>query len=360
MKKFLRQEVKKKKVNSKKMMRESKEEIVVDFSSSFSPLKSESGSNNNNINNNLRQRRESEASTGGVGMGGEYWKTALTNDLNMQREKEKEKESLWEKVKDTLKYDKEKRREGVYVVLVVLVLMLKVYFSKVSNSMTLLASATFSAIHPFSFLVSLLTCSYHKKSVGWEYSYGWERMQVLLSFSSLLSLSILSLYLFFEGVERVLEVEASFVHSEFVFFLSLSSFFLHLVSSSFLLPLPFSLSSSPPSPLSPSREDLLSSSPPKRATASLFLEKSTLQKWFNWNRILRGDISADFVAVLSGLVVKEKGWFFVDNLAGFYIGSPFSFLPFSPLLFFFSFLCVSSFLLFFSCHNSLFYCSKKW
>ena len=91
--------------------------------------------------------------------------------------------------------------------------LVELVYSKWANSLALVASAFFDLTDAAVLLVGVWGKTLSKdRRPTLIYSYGFERYEVILKFGAASYFAFVCLWIFFEGVERILEVEPTFIH----------------------------------------------------------------------------------------------------------------------------------------------------
>lgn len=107
--------------------------------------------------------------------------------------------------------------------------IVELIYSKWANSLALVASAFFDMVDA----VVLLVGAWGKAVVrankaNFMHSYGFERFEVLVRFGSATYLVFVCLWVFFEGIERILEVEPTFIHGSYLIKVGLAGIVLQI------------------------------------------------------------------------------------------------------------------------------------
>jgi zinc transporter 5/7 len=105
----------------------------------------------------------------------------------------------------TLNIDRNARRLVVMCVVLFLVACVEMHFAYHGESLALLATAHYTLFDVMALSVSFIGLIATKQRPSLVYSYGYDRLEVLLGFAAGTYLIFVSLYVFFEAFERLLE-----------------------------------------------------------------------------------------------------------------------------------------------------------
>ena len=242
-------------------------------------------------------------------------------DIEKGKMKGKGNQSLLKNMKTAIINDRETKKVFIYVVLLFINIFMKLYYSAKSNSIAFLASAAYTCIDFVSLLMCLISNAAEKKGISWQYSYGWTRMEIVLQFSSVVFLLFLCLYIFFESIERMLEVEPSYVHSEILMAISLFSIIYQFLCTIFIYKKKVQSHSSHSPHLFSHEPSSPTNSPGFKSSPNTSFNNNIKNFKWNWKNIIFGDIAADISIFISALIIHQQGWFIFDTLCAFYIST---------------------------------------
>jgi cation diffusion facilitator family transporter len=159
-------------------------------------------------------------------------KTYRDTPLNLKKVNEEKENLSWSSMTRafmrTLSVDRNARRVALVCFLLFLVACAEMHFAYHGDSLALLATAHYTLFDVLALIVSLVALTVTKQRPSLVYSYGYDRIEVLLGFAAGTYLIFVSLYVFFEAFERLLEPPR--VHAGHIFGVVWLGFVAHLAT----------------------------------------------------------------------------------------------------------------------------------
>ena len=113
--------------------------------------------------------------------------------------------------------DRSARSALLLIFLLVSFAIFELVYSKWANSLALVASAFFDLVDAVVLLVGVWGRAVVKANrANFMHSYGFERFEVIVRFATATYFVFVCLWVFFEGIERILEVEPTFIHGSYL------------------------------------------------------------------------------------------------------------------------------------------------
>jgi len=121
--------------------------------------------------------------------------------------KEEETTSSWTKIIRTILSDRDCKRVFYFLTLQSSITLLQITYGTFAGSLGLVSAAFHSVFDCLSLVISLVAMICSKQRPTNKFSYGYDRFEILSSFSNGVFLMFVSLFLLFESIERISEPE---------------------------------------------------------------------------------------------------------------------------------------------------------
>lgn len=166
--------------------------------------------------------------------------------------------------------------------------VVELIYSRWTNSLALVASAFFDVVDAVVLLIGAWghTLTSHNRASALQ-SYGFDRYEVLLRFGASTYMVFVCLWVFFEGVERVLEVEPTFIHGSYMVQVGVVGIVLQVVHTVMF------------------RKYALTARNALTAGYTYFA--------------LAWEFIADVLVVCTGLLIRHRGYFMVDTVVALFL-----------------------------------------
>jgi len=165
-----------------------------------------------------------------------YDQTLSPGPTRFKQTKEEDSQSSFNglsKMFRTILGDRDCRRLFYFLVMSSSITSMQILYGTVAGSLGLISAAFHSVFDCLSLIISLVAMVCSKQRPSGEFSYGYDRFQILSSFSNGVFLIFVSLFLLFESIERLSEPEELHDHSTPIIFVTFLGLVINILGVAF-------------------------------------------------------------------------------------------------------------------------------